>query len=73
MGAMFGIELICTDQSCAEVSEAMVASLEEADVLTCDSCGCTLQSLAVWEVVELRPAAPVRALPTGRRHLPHAA
>ncbi len=51
---MFGIELICSDEACAEVSEAMVASLDEVDLLVCDGCSCTLQALAVWEVVEMR-------------------
>lgn len=60
---MFGIELICSDESCAEVTEVVVSSLEEVDALVCDSCGCTLQSLAVWDVVELRPAQ-VKAFPT---------
>lgn len=52
---MFGIELICSDEACAEASETTVASLEALDLLTCDGCGCTVQSLAVWEVVESRP------------------
>ena len=51
---MLGVELICTDETCAEVSEATVFSLEELTLLTCDGCGCTLQSLNVWEVVEMR-------------------
>ena len=60
---MFGVELICTDVACAETTELTVASLEELSVLTCDGCGCTLQSLAVWEVVELHAAARPIALP----------
>ena len=54
---MFRVELICSDEACAEVSEATVFSLEELHVLTCDGCGCVLQPLAVSEVVELRPQA----------------
>lgn len=54
---MFGVELICSDHDCAEVTEASVFSLEELSVLTCESCGCTLQSLNVWEVVEIRAKA----------------
>jgi len=52
---MFGVELICTDEDCAEVSEVTVFSLEELKVLTCEGCGCSLQSLSVWEVGETRP------------------
>jgi hypothetical protein len=64
MGRMFGVELICTDESCAEVSEVSAFSLEELNVLICDSCGCALQSLSVWEATELRPArATARDLP----------
>ena len=53
---MFGVDLICSDEACASVTETVVASLDELDLLACDGCGCTLQSLAIWEVVELRPA-----------------
>jgi len=59
---MFGVELICSDEACAEASEATVFSLAAIDALVCDSCGCTLQSVAVWDVVELHPA-PSRVLP----------
>lgn len=62
---MFGIELICSDEACAEVSEVTVFSLEELKLLTCDGCGCSLQSLNVWEVVEVR-AAPSQRLPLPR-------
>jgi hypothetical protein len=53
---MFGVELICSDETCAEVAEVNVFSLEELNVLVCDGCGCTLQTLHLWEVTELRPA-----------------
>jgi hypothetical protein len=51
---MLGIELICSDPACAEVKEAAVFSLEELERLTCDGCGCTLETLNVWEIVEMR-------------------
>lgn len=59
---MFGIELICSDEDCAEITEATVFSLESLALLTCDGCGCTLEALNVWEAVELRPARPDGAL-----------
>jgi hypothetical protein len=55
---MLGVELICTDEACAEVKEVNVFSLEELTLLTCDGCGCTLQSLNIWEVVEMRVSRP---------------
>jgi hypothetical protein len=54
---MYAIELVCSNEACAEISEVTVLSLEEIDVLVCDGCGCTLQSLSVSEVVELRAAS----------------
>ena len=59
---MIGAEIICTDESCAVTIEVVVDSLEDLDLLACDDCGCTMQTLAVWEVVDLRPAAPVTPL-----------
>jgi hypothetical protein len=59
---MFGVELICSDETCAEVTEVTVFSLEALAALTCDGCGCTLEALNVWEAVELRPARPQRSL-----------
>jgi hypothetical protein len=53
---MFGVELICSDEACAEIAEVDVFSLAELDVLVCDGCGCTLQTLHVWNVTELRPS-----------------
>jgi hypothetical protein len=60
---MLGVELVCTDPACAEVSEVTVFSLEELTMLTCDGCGCTLQSLNVWEVIEMRVSRPSIELP----------
>ncbi len=56
---MIGAELICSDDACAESVEASVAFVRQLDALVCDSCGCTLETLALWEVVELRAAPPV--------------
>lgn len=53
---MFGVELICSDEACAEISEA-VGHLWELELLVCE-CGCTLQVTAVWDVQEQR-LAPV--------------
>ncbi len=49
---MFGVELICSDERCAETVEA-IGDLAELGVLVCE-CGCTLEITAVWEVREER-------------------
>jgi hypothetical protein len=54
---MFGVELICSDESCALVTETTVWTLEQADSLVCEGCECTLQITAVWESVEVRARA----------------
>lgn len=59
---MIGAEIICTDESCAVTIDIVVESLDELELLACDDCGCTVQVLATWDVVELRPAAPVVSL-----------
>lgn len=59
---MIGAELICTDESCAVRVDVTVESLDHLELLACDDCGCTTQVLAVWDVVELRPAAPITTL-----------
>jgi hypothetical protein len=63
MGFMFHVELICTDESCAESSEATVFSLETLDLLACNSCGCAVQWLAIDNAVELRPALRAEQAP----------
>lgn len=59
---MYGIELICSDEACAELVEGIAPTLAEIELLTCDGCGCALQALAVWDVVEIDLAPPM-ALP----------
>ena len=54
---MFGVELICTDEACAVVTETTVWTLDQADALACEECECTLQVTAVWESVEIRARA----------------
>ena len=49
--------LICTDEACAEEFEAW-GEIEDFDDMVCEGCGCTLQSLNVWEVVEMRVSRP---------------
>ena len=51
---MFGVELICTEERCPYVLETTVWTLDQADVLVCEGCECTLQVTAVWESVEVR-------------------
>ena len=55
---MFGVELICSDESCALVTETTVWTLDQADLLACEECECTLQVTAVWESGEVRARAP---------------
>ena len=52
MFGVFGVELVCSDEACAEAVEA-VGHLDELDMLLCE-CGCTLQIVAVWETHEQR-------------------
>ncbi|HYI99830.1 MAG TPA: hypothetical protein VEX36_09195 [Thermoleophilaceae bacterium] len=59
---MYGIELICSDEACAELVEIAIPTLSEIELLACDGCGCTLQALAVSDVVEIHVAPPM-ALP----------
>lgn len=58
---MFRVELICTDEDCAERIEAY-GTLEEIEALACE-CGCTLTIVVIAERVEERPPASVTALP----------
>ena len=58
-------ELLCSDEDCAVAVEVVVDSLEELEVLVCEDCDCTLQTLSVSDVelVEVdRPVVVVREL-----------
>ena len=48
-------ELVCSDEDCAVTVELVVDSLEELELLVCEECECSLQSLSVSEaeLVEL--------------------
>ena len=59
---MVGAEIICSDEHCAVTIDVVAESLDALESIVCDDCGCTTQLLAVWEVVELRPATPVTQL-----------
>ena len=59
---MFAAELLCSDEACAVVVEA-VGELAELELLVCEDCGCTLQIASVWETHELRVRPPVEELP----------
>ncbi len=59
-------ELLCSDEDCAVTIEVVVESLEELDVLVCEQCECTLQTLSISnaETAELkRPVVLLRELP----------
>ena len=65
-------ELLCSDEYCAVTVEVVVESLEELDVLVCEGCECTLQTLSISavELVELNPPIELSRV---RRELPRAA
>ena len=58
--------LICSDEACAEATEATVRDLEELETLVCEGCGCTLVALGIWEAL---PDAPVLPLMRARLDL----
>jgi hypothetical protein len=47
------IDLVCSDDECAQEIELLVADLDEADRIACE-CGCALVTLSVAEAIELR-------------------
>jgi hypothetical protein len=59
--SMLFARLICSDEDCAVVVEALADSLEDLDALLCDDCGCTLQVLGVAGASEVRALAARRA------------
>ncbi len=59
---MIGAEIVCTDEHCAVTIDVVAESIDALELIACDDCGCTAHVLSVWEVVELRPAAPVAEL-----------
>ena len=52
--AMFGVQLICSDERCDHVLETAVWTLDQADDLLCEGCDCLLQLVSVWESQEAR-------------------
>jgi hypothetical protein len=50
---MWVIDLVCSDDDCAEEIEILVADLDDVDRYVC-ACGCCLLSIAVAEAVEVR-------------------
>ncbi len=61
MFGVFGVELVCSDEACAEIVEA-IGDLSQVELLVCEGCGCTMQITAVWEVCEERFASPAGLL-----------
>ncbi|MDQ3586829.1 MAG: hypothetical protein M3375_00535 [Actinomycetota bacterium] len=51
---MFAVILTCSDQACDLELVEVVSSLEDADLLVCEGCGCCLQAVGYAEAVELR-------------------
>ena len=57
---MFIVNVICSDENCAEEIEAVVETMEEVDDVVCEcECGTVLLSVADLDtgaqVIELRP------------------
>ena len=57
---MFLAEVICSDDGCDHVSEA-IGEFDELELLVCEGCGCCLQvvALSASEAVELRVGVAV--------------
>jgi len=68
---MFTALLTCSDEDCYEVG-AFVGSLEAADAVLCEGCGCLMQVVAVEdghelaEVIDFSHAAARRPRPPAR-------
>ena len=59
-GPMYVVNVICSDENCAEEIEAVVATIEEVDDIVCEcDCGTVLLTVADLDsgaqVIELRP------------------
>lgn len=52
---MWVIDLVCSDDECAQEIELLVAEIDEADRIACE-CGCVLVTLSVAEAIEVRLA-----------------
>ena len=47
------IDLVCSDDECAQEIELLVTDIGEVDRIACE-CGCALVTLAVAEAIEVR-------------------
>ena len=56
-GPVYAVTLTCSDEACELEIVELVPSLDEAEALVCDSCGCCLQAVGYAEVEEVRPVA----------------
>jgi hypothetical protein len=61
---VFLAEVICSDDRCDLVSEA-IGEFHELELLVCEGCGCCLQvvALSAYEAVELRARVAVEPGP----------
>ena len=64
---MFTALLICSDENCDEVG-AFVGSLEAADEVLCDGCGCLMQVVGVEGGPETGPRLELREPPCQSQH-----
>ena len=58
MDRMLIAELLCSDEECAVTVEVVAEDLEELELLVCDECECTLQTLSISEAELVEPALP---------------
>lgn len=64
---MWLIQMVCSDDDCAQEIEALVAEIEDVDRIVCE-CGCSLVTLAVAEAIEVRlPGASTSGRARSRR------
>lgn len=50
---MWVVDLVCSDDECAQEIELLVADLDEVDRIACE-CGCAFVTLSVAEAIEVR-------------------
>ncbi len=59
IGPMYAVTLTCSDQDCELEVVEVVSTLDEAELLLCDGCGCCLQPVGYAEAAEVRLVARV--------------
>jgi hypothetical protein len=52
---MLAVTLICSDNDCDHELVEVVWSLEQLELMVCDSCSCCLQAVDYSTAVDIRP------------------